>query len=52
MDNLKIQKDFFCVNCNYSTYYKRDYNNHLLTNKHKNRHCASDCNDADVPRSL
>ena len=38
MDNkniLKIQKEYCCTNCNYNTCYKRDYNNHLLTNKHK-----------------
>ena len=38
MDNNKIQKiqtQYNCVDCNYITKCKRDYNKHLLTPKHK-----------------
>ena len=32
----KIRKEYFCINCNYKTCDKKDYNKHLLTTKHKN----------------
>ncbi len=32
----KIKQNYFCKNCNYNTFDKRDYNKHLLTAKHKN----------------
>ena len=28
---------FECINCNYITSYKRDFNKHLLTRKHQNQ---------------
>jgi hypothetical protein len=31
----KSQTEYCCSNCNYNTLYKRDYNKHLLTAKHK-----------------
>jgi len=31
----KSQTEYYCSNCNYNTLYKRDYNKHLLTAKHK-----------------
>ena len=31
----KIPKNFICVFCDYNTYNKKDFNKHLLTDKHK-----------------
>ena len=31
----KIPHKYFCENCNYKTFSKKDYNKHLLTEKHK-----------------
>jgi len=31
---LIIPKEYKCINCNYKTQYKKDYNKHLLTAKH------------------
>lgn len=38
MTNLspKISKTLYCINCDYITCKKTDYNKHLLTSKHKN----------------
>ena len=33
----KIPHKYFCENCNYKTFSKKDYNKHLLTEKHKKR---------------
>ena len=32
----KIPNNYNCIHCNFNTLYKRDYNNHLITAKHKN----------------
>ena len=40
IDNKKSQKNinnFFCEKCNYKTCNKKDFNKHLLTQKHKNK---------------
>ena len=40
MDNKKIPKNpkfFCCEKCNYNTCSKKDFNKHLITQKHKNR---------------
>ena len=34
--SLKIPKEFICKKCHYITCNKKDYNKHLLTEKHKN----------------
>jgi len=34
-ENINMLKQYNCVNCNFYTDNKRDYNRHLLTNKHK-----------------
>jgi hypothetical protein len=31
----KVSTEYCCIVCNYNTGYKRDYNKHLLTAKHK-----------------
>ena len=33
---LKSPKKYNCINCDYTTSYKRDYTRHILTPKHKN----------------
>ena len=46
--NQKVSQnspDFFCINCDYFTYRKKDYNKHLLTMKHISN--AQQCNDAE-----
>ena len=35
----KIRNYYFCINCNYKTYDKKDFNKHLYTAKHKNNEC-------------
>ena len=49
--------DFICINCDYFTYRKKDYNKHLLTMKHISN--AQQCNDtenhqknADIPKNI
>ena len=34
---------FECINCNYITSYKRDFNKHLLTRKHQNQQNVNNC---------
>ena len=34
--SAKIRSEFVCINCNYSTCDKKDYNKHIVTAKHKN----------------
>jgi hypothetical protein len=34
--SAKIRKEFVCINCNYATSDKKDYNKHIVTSKHKN----------------
>ncbi len=33
--SVKIRNDYFCINCNYKTSDKKDFNKHLSTAKHK-----------------
>jgi hypothetical protein len=34
--SAKVRKEFVCINCNYNTCDKKDYNKHINTAKHKN----------------
>jgi hypothetical protein len=34
--SAKIRSEFVCINCNYATCDKKDYNKHIATAKHKN----------------
>ena len=34
--SAKIRSEFVCINCNYTTCDKKDYNKHIATAKHKN----------------
>jgi len=34
--SAKIRNEFVCINCNYATSDKKDYNKHVVTAKHKN----------------
>jgi len=36
LENPKLPFKFFCKNCNFNTFNKKDYSRHLLTDKHKN----------------
>jgi hypothetical protein len=31
----KVSTEYYCIDCNYNTLYKCNYNKHLLTAKHK-----------------
>jgi len=35
-NSAKIRSEFVCINCNYATSDKKDYNKHIATAKHKN----------------
>ena len=35
-NSAKIRSEFVCINCNYTTSDKKDYNKHIATAKHKN----------------
>jgi len=37
-----FQGEFCCINCNFITTHKNDYNKHLLTLKHKSRCCGNE----------
>ena len=37
--SVKIRNDYFCINCNYKTCDKKDFNKHLSTSKHKKNEC-------------